>query len=107
MDNNIRTTYDQFYKYSMRNFMKTIPFWGLLLWSSASFADSFQAVLPEADSVPPKDWINLDPQDNGIVGTGSDKTYELLLKDKSPKKTVVVAVIDQGDDIDTQDLHGR
>src|SRR5690606_35244955 len=39
--------------------------------------------------------------------TGSDKAYELLLKGKSPKKTVVVAVIDSGVDIEHEDLQGK
>jgi len=62
----------------------------------------------EPDSIiPPKDWINLDPVDDGVMGTGSDKAYELLLKGKSPKKTVVVAVIDSGVDIEHEDLQGK
>jgi len=95
------------YKYYMRNLTKIIPFCALLLWSSVPVAYGFQAVLPEVDSVPPKDWINLDPQDNGIMGVGSDKAYESLLKGKSPKKTIVVAVIDSGIDIEHEDLQGK
>ncbi|HLW21536.1 MAG TPA: hypothetical protein VKX33_14500, partial [Cyclobacteriaceae bacterium] len=91
----------------MRKFLKMVPLGAVLLWSSVAFGGSFQAETPVTDSVPPKEWINLDPQDNGVLGTASDKTYELLLKNKSPKKTVVVAVIDSGVDIDHEDLQGR
>jgi len=91
----------------MRKFLKMVSLGAVLLWSSVAFGGSFQAESPVTDSVPPKEWINLDPQDNGVLGTASDKTYELLLKNKSPKKTVVVAVIDSGVDIDHEDLQGR
>lgn len=93
---------------SMLKFMKLIPCWTLLLWSTASFAGAFHALPSEADSIiRPKDWHNLDPQDDGIMGTGSNKVYDLLLKDKTPKKTVVVAVIDSGVDIEHEDLQGK
>lgn len=92
----------------MQKFLKLIPCWTFLLWSSVSFAAVFQASPPYTDSInPPKDWINLDPQDNGVMGTGSDKVYELLLKDKKPKKTIIVAVVDSGVDIEHEDLHGK
>src|SRR5690606_33981108 len=55
----------------------------------------------------PDDWFNLDPVENGVMGTSVNKAYELLLKDKSPKKTVVVAVIDSGVDIEHEDLQGK
>lgn len=78
----------------------------LLLGSTASFAVSFQSVPAQTDSIP-KDWINMDPEDNGIMGTGSNKVYELLLKDKTPKKTIIVAVVDSGVDIEHEDLQGK
>src|SRR5690606_33587364 len=53
------------------------------------------------------DLINLDPQADGVMGTSSDRAYQLLLKDKTPKKTVVVAVIDSGVDIEHEDLQGK
>jgi len=92
----------------MRKFLKFIPCWVIFLWSAGTFAAGLQSVVSEPDSIfPPKDWINLDPQADGVMGTSSDRAYQLLLKDKTPKKTVVVAVIDSGVDIEHEDLQGK
>ena len=92
----------------MQKFLKSIPCWAFLLWSTVSFGGVLQTTPSDPDSIfPPKDWINLDPQDDGVMGTGSDKAYELLLKDKTPRKKVVVAVIDSGVDIEHEDLQGK
>ena len=48
----------------------------------------------------------MDPTDDGIMGTGAQKAHELV-RGKSPKKTVVVAVIDSGVDLDHEDLQGK
>lgn len=58
------------------------------------------------NSDPPEDWINLDPVDNKIQGVSSNKTYNSLLKGK-PSRTIIVAVIDSGVDIDHEDLQGK
>jgi subtilisin family serine protease len=52
-------------------------------------------------------WYNMDVKDNGALGASVNKTYEQLLKGKQAKKTVVVAVIDGGVDINHEDLKGR
>lgn len=92
----------------MRKIPKLFPLCLFLLWSAVSWAGVLQLAPSDPDSIfPPKDWINLDPQDDGIMGTGSDKAYELLLKDKSPQRKVVVAVIDSGVDIEHEDLQGK
>ncbi|MCC5937163.1 MAG: S8 family peptidase [Lunatimonas sp.] len=54
----------------------------------------------------PKDWFLMDPADDGVIGTGAQKAHELL-KDKQPKQTVIVAVIDSGVDIAHEDLQGK
>jgi len=54
-------------------------------------------------SSPPKDWHLLDPATDRVQGLSVEKTYQTLLKDKS-SKTVIVAVIDSGIDIDHEDL---
>ena len=96
------------YTFSMQKFLKSIPCLAFILWSTVSFGGIWQATTSDPDSIfPPKDWINLDPQDDGVMGTSSDKAYEFLLKDKTPKKTVVVAVIDSGVDIEHEDLQGK
>lgn len=49
-------------------------------------------------------WYNLDYQNDQILGASVDKAYRDFLKNKQPKKTIVVAVIDGGVDIDHADL---
>lgn len=53
---------------------------------------------------PPKDWHHLDEEQTQFRGISSKYAYETILKDKSPEKEVVVAVIDGGVDIDHEDL---
>ncbi|MEX0884616.1 MAG: S8 family peptidase [Cyclobacteriaceae bacterium] len=55
----------------------------------------------------PSNWFLLDPVDDHIMGTGVEKAYEKFLKGKSPKQTVVVAVIDSGVDLEHEDLKGK
>jgi subtilisin family serine protease len=49
-------------------------------------------------------WYNLDYTKDQILGTSVDKAYNEFLRGKKPKKTIVVAVIDSGVDIDHEDL---
>lgn len=49
-------------------------------------------------------WQNRDPEKDKTAGTSVDKAYSTLLADKKPKKTIIVAVIDGGVDIDHEDL---
>lgn len=52
-----------------------------------------------------ENWHHTDPNSkNGFEGIGSEKAYSDLLVNKSPKKKVVVAVIDSGVDIEHEDL---
>ena len=50
-----------------------------------------------------KEWHLLDPEQDQFQGISVEKTYNSLLKGQ-PSKTVVVAVIDSGVDIDHEDL---
>ena len=52
-------------------------------------------------------WYNQDLEQDNILGISINKAYETLLKGKTPKKKVVVAVIDSGIDIEHEDLKGR
>src|SRR5690606_10489394 len=52
-------------------------------------------------------WFNLDIIDNQIMGASVNKTYQELLIDKIVKKTITVAVIDGGVDINHEDLKGK
>lgn len=51
----------------------------------------------------PKDWFLRDPELDSLQGVSAERTYETLLKDQ-PSRTVIVAVIDSGVDIDHEDL---
>ncbi|WP_071781083.1 S8 family peptidase [Adhaeribacter aquaticus] len=53
----------------------------------------------------PINWFNLDPVQNGVPGVSTEKAYEYL-KNRS-SKTVVVAVIDSGIDINHEDLKDK
>src|SRR6185312_2059460 len=58
----------------------------------------------EADTTAtPSDWFLRDPDADRLQGVSADKTYSTLLQGK-PSKTVLVAVIDSGIDIDHEDL---
>lgn len=75
---------------------------GLILtssWTQKSKIEDFE--------VKYRDWFNKDLTEDQVMGASVDKTYRELLKDLSPKKTVVVAVIDAGVDIHHEDLQGR
>lgn len=52
-------------------------------------------------------WYNKDLKTDKILGTRVNKVYTTLLTDLKPKKTVVVAVIDGGVDINHEDLQGK
>src|SRR5690348_8861290 len=51
----------------------------------------------------PKDWFLKDPETDHVQGVSAEKTYSTLLQGK-PSRTVLVAVIDSGIDIDHEDL---
>jgi cell wall-associated protease len=64
---------------------------------------SFQADSQQDTTAVPKDWFLKDPVEDHVQGVSSEKTYSTLLNGK-PSKTVLVAVIDSGIDIDHEDL---
>lgn len=51
-------------------------------------------------------WYNKDLNIDKIIGTSVDKAYNSILQNRTPKKTVIVAVIDGGVDIYHEDLAG-
>jgi len=51
----------------------------------------------------PQDWFLRDPELDSLLGVSSERTYETLLKGQ-PSRTVLVAVIDSGVDIEHEDL---
>lgn len=52
-------------------------------------------------------WHNQVLDENQVLATSVDRTYHELLAGRPSRKTVVVAVIDSGVDIDHEDLQGR
>lgn len=54
----------------------------------------------------PKNWFNMDRAKDGVMGVSTDKAYAELLKGR-PTKTVVVAIIDSGVDVEHEDLKGN
>lgn len=51
----------------------------------------------------PNDWFLLDPEMDSVQGVSAERAYQTVLKDK-PSRTVIVAVIDSGVDIEHEDL---
>lgn len=75
-------------------------FSGLLQGQSIAFSGN----LLSSDTVNiPKDWFLKDPETDHLQGVSAEKTYSTLLAGK-PSRTVIVAVIDSGVDIDHEDL---
>src|SRR5687768_15025787 len=72
------------------------------IMTGSTFASRFE--LQQQDTTEaPQDWYLRDPEKDHIQGLSAEKTYSTLLKDK-PSRTVLVAVIDSGIDIDHEDL---
>lgn len=51
----------------------------------------------------PDDWFLKDPEEDSLQGVSAERAYQTLLKDQ-PSRSVIVAVIDSGIDIDHEDL---
>jgi subtilisin family serine protease len=52
-------------------------------------------------------WYNLDPAKDKTAGASVNRAYQDILKFKTPKKKITVAVIDAGVDINHPDLQGK
>jgi subtilisin family serine protease len=66
-------------------------------------ANSAQGQLADTSLTVPYDWFLRDPEQDHFQGVSSEKTYETLLKGQ-PSRTVIVAVVDTGVDIEHEDL---
>ena len=73
---------------------------------TAAQAPVEEAVATVAPTEAPDTWFLLDAEE-GFPGVSVDKTYQTLLDGKEPARTVVVAVIDSGIDIEHEDLEGQ
>jgi subtilisin family serine protease len=71
------------------------------------FAFQFCIVIPGVSQLSkrdvPKDWFLRDPQLDSVQGMSVEKTYQTLLIGQ-PARTIIVAIIDSGIDIDHEDL---
>ena len=61
-----------------------------------------ESLTDKNDTLKTKEWIHLDPVDDSLAGISLNKAYQLL--DGRPSKTVLVAIIDSGFDLDHEDL---
>ena len=64
---------------------------------------AFFTLNAQTPATPPADWFLLDPESDHLQGVSSEKAYSSLLKDH-PSRTVIVAVVDSGVDIEHEDL---
>lgn len=76
--------------------------WNTAISSSISIQLSDTTVISDT-TLKVTEWFLLDPETDHYEGTSVEKTYHTLLKNK-PSRTVLVAVIDSGIDIDHEDL---
>jgi len=67
----------------------------LILLSIAAFAQNSKS--------PPNDWYILDPEKDHLQGVSAERAYAELLQGRQAR-TIIVAVIDSGIDIDHEDL---
>jgi len=63
------------------------------------------AIVGIAQEEAPESWITLDPESDQTQGVSADKVHEMMKGKKS--RTVIVAVIDSGVDIEHEDLQGK
>jgi subtilisin family serine protease len=59
-----------------------------------------------AGTVVPDGWWLLDPEQDGVYGASVERAYREVLAAREPRRTVVVAIIDSGVDIEHEDLRG-
>ena len=68
------------------------------------------APTPTAAPVPekaPERWWLLDASRDGVHGASVDRAYTELLSGRQPRRTVTVAIIDSGVDVEHEDLKGN
>jgi subtilisin family serine protease len=76
---------------------------GIALMMLFCINTAFANYVSPTDSVAPENWFNLDAAKDGVRGVSTEAAYNTLLKGKT-SRTVVVAVIDSGIDIEHEDL---
>jgi cell wall-associated protease len=92
---------------SMNSTHKGLPIYKAILCLLVGFGLSVGVQAQSQDSLIFKEnWFTLDPQTDQNQGVSADKVHATLLQGK-PSRTVVVAVIDSGVDIEHEDLQGK
>ncbi len=75
-----------------------------LICSTTLFVGAAFSLAGQSKSTPAdRNWFLLDPETNQVQGVSAEKAYATLLKGR-PSKTITVAIIDSGIDIDHEDL---
>ncbi|HEY8511250.1 MAG TPA: S8 family peptidase [Cyclobacteriaceae bacterium] len=75
----------------------------LIISALVADAQSVHTYITHADSVDlRKEWFLLDPETDRVQGVSVERAYKLL--EGKPSRTVIVAVMDSGVDIDHEDL---
>lgn len=92
----------------MRNNTFTLLLFFTLLLTSSNLYSQHKGV-STTDSLDKKylNWYNLRPSDNKNQGASVTQSYNDLLKNKTPGKKIIVAVIDGGVDITHPELQGK
>ena len=83
-------------------------FWGgiiSLLFLIISLPGYSLILTENKDTLSTREWIHLDPNDDSVAGVSLNKAYQLLAG--RPSKTILVAVIDSGFDLEHEDLKDR
>ena len=76
----------------------------LLVLALVAVGAEFQiSYAQDAERIIPKDWHLLDPETDQVQGLSVERTYQSMLKGK-PARSVLVAIIDSGIDINHEDL---
>jgi len=81
----------------------TLLFSFVLLQAQSNYVES---VSTDTLKKAPENWFNLDVDSDKVRGVSTEKAYNELLKNKKTK-TVVVAIIDSGIDIEHEDLKDK
>lgn len=88
-----------------------ISFFGLLLIFALSnnitYAQEGKGTTIDSLETVFLNWYNADLSTEKILGVSVDKAYQELLVGKEARKTIVVAVIDGGVDVNHEDLQGK
>ncbi len=79
---------------------------GLLKAQTSMEADQTYVAVTDTILKAPSNWFNLDPQTDMVRGVSTEKAYSELLPNKK-SKTVIVAIIDSGIDIEHEDLKDK